>query len=402
MFNVFFRFLPIIFIVGAIATTILLVSSREKPQRKAIKPPVPIVSVVNVEMQSTEFTVSSQGLVSPKFITLLSSQVSGRVDWVSEKFIEGGMFNKGDTLIQLEKFDYITDVKQAEAELARAQASLQEEVARGKVAEVEWNTISNSVAPELGLRKPQLANEQANVMAAEARLERAKRNLSRTTITAPFDGIVKLKNVEVGQFIGVGAQLGTLFDTRVAQIRLPLKQDDYAYLQLDDNAGIAKTTVTLDANVAGRAQQWLGKITRDEGLVDDQSRVMFAVAEVIDPYKRNSESTHSVLKFGTFVGAQIDGKRVENMVRLPRSSVRIDNSVVLVDDEFKLQTVAVDVVKTGSDYVLISNGLTAGQRVVSSTLASPRNGVVVKISGQQPADTLNAVQKTESAKEVTQ
>ncbi len=402
MFKVLFRFLPIIFIGGAIVTTMVLVSSREKPQRKVLTPPVPVVSVINVEMQSTEFTVSSQGLVSPKFITLLSSQVSGRVDWVSKKFIEGGMFNQGDTLIQLEQFDYITDVKQAEAELARAQASLQEEVARGKVAEVEWNTINKSVAPELGLRKPQLANEQANVMAAEARLERAQRNLSRTTITAPFDGIVKLKSVEVGQFIGVGSQLGTLFDTRVAQIRLPLKQDDYAYLYLDDNAGIAKTTVTLNANVAGSAQQWQGTITRDEGLVDEQSRVMFAVAEVVDPYKRDSESSDSVLKFGTFVAASIDGKTVDNIVQLPRSSLRIDNSVVVVDDEYKLRTAAVEVVKTGSDYVLISSGLIAGQRVVSSTLASPRNGAVVKISGQKSAETLNAVQSADATKEVTQ
>ncbi len=384
MNRVIIRFLPLIFIVAALVLAVLLVLSREKPQRKKAEPKLPVVEVMSVALTNPQFSVSSQGMVSPKHTTLLSGQVAGRVEWVSDMFIEGGSFNKGDVLIRLEQDDYLTDVKQAEANLARAKASLQEEQARGKVAAVEWSTIQNSVAPELGLRKPQLANEEANVKAAEANLERAERNLKRTSILAPFDGIVRVKNVEIGQFVGVGSQLGTLFDTKIAQVRLPLKQSDFAYLSLDEGDNLIKTPVLLRATVAGKEKQWSGYITRDEGLIDDASRVTFAVAEVNDPYRRNN-TVGDVLKFGTFVQAEIQGKQANGVAIIPRKALRIDNTVIVVDGDNQLRSVPVEVIKSETQHVWISRGLSAEQQLVVSSLANPTDGTEVKIKTDSPA-----------------
>lgn len=384
MNRVIIRFLPLIFIVAALVLAFLLVLSREKPQRKKAEPKLPVVEVMSVELTNPQFSVSSQGMVSPKHITLLSGQVAGRVEWVSDTFIEGGSFKKGDVLIRLEQDDYLTDVKQAEANLARAKASLQEEQARGKVAAVEWSTIQNSVAPELGLRKPQLANEEANVKAAEANLERAERNLKRTSILAPFDGIVRVKNVEIGQFVGVGSQLGTLFDTRIAQVRLPLKQSDFAYLNLDKGDNLVKTPVLLRATVAGKEKQWSGYITRDEGLIDDASRVTFAVAEVNDPYRRDN-TVGDVLKFGTFVQAEIQGKQANGVAIIPRKALRIDNTVIVVDGDNQIRSVPVEVIKSETQHVWVSRGLSAEQQLVVSSLANPTDGTEVKIKTDSPA-----------------
>lgn len=387
MTRLFVRFLPMLFILLAIVISIALVMSKEKPQRKPKAAKIPVVQIMEAILSDPTFNVQSQGVVSPKHITLLSSQVNGRVDWKSDVFIEGGMFKQGDVLIQLEKDDYVTDVKQAEAELARATAALQEERARGKVAEVEWNTIKKSIAPELGLRKPQLAKEEANVKAAEAVLERARRNLKRTAVLAPFDGIVKTQNVEVGQFVGVGVQLGTLFDTNVAQIRLPLKQSDFAYLNLDKSDSVSGSRVTLTATVAGRMKTWQAVITRDEGLIDDTSRVMFAVAEIPDPYRLKQDG--SVLKFGTFVSASIVGKQAKKVAVVPRSALRLDNTVVLVDSSDKLMTIPVEVAMTDGSEVWISQGIAEGDRLVVSSLANPKNGTLVSVSG--PTNKTNVV-----------
>jgi len=104
--------------------------------------------------------------VQPRNQTMLSAQVSGRIIRVADNFIEGGFFDKGDVLVEIEAVDYETDLLLAQAELAQAQASLDEEIARGQVAEKEWSSFNSGTPPELGLRKPQLAREQALVKAA--------------------------------------------------------------------------------------------------------------------------------------------------------------------------------------------------------------------------------------------
>ena len=182
--------LPLVIILVGLAIAVVLVSSRKPPEQVPVEIPAFLVDAKEIQSEQVSFIVKSQGNVVPRNKTALSAQVSGQAVSLSDSFIAGGSFKKGDVLATLEQDDYKTDLKLAEAELAQAQAALQEEIARGKVAEQEWRSVNSVAPPELGLRKPQLAKEQANVKAAEAKLERAKRNLARTQITAPYNGIV--------------------------------------------------------------------------------------------------------------------------------------------------------------------------------------------------------------------
>ncbi|GAB5382555.1 MAG: efflux RND transporter periplasmic adaptor subunit [Aliiglaciecola sp.] len=374
--------LPIAIIGSAIVVMMLLAMSKKPPEKNEAVESAFLVQVEPASVQDINFIVRSQGTVRPKTETRLSAQVSGKVEWVNERFIEGGMFNKGDILVQLEKYDYSTELKLAEAELARAQAALDEEIARGKVAEQEWRSVKGSVAPELGLRKPQLAKEQANLSAAQAQLERAKRNFERTSIRAPYDGLVKSKNVDLGQFVNAGVDLGTLYSTKIAEVRMPLSDNDLAFMELA-SAGQLPPKVTLSANVAGQQSQWAGVLSRDEGVLDEQRRVIYAVAEISDPYLRETDASGTPLKFGRFVQAEIIGQRGENIVLLPRSVLRLDGTILTVDEQRNLRINKVSVQRADEDFVYISAGLQVGDLVVTSAVPNPYDGMKVRLPGEK-------------------
>lgn len=372
--------LPLGIILIAVGFAAVMVMSKKPPEKVVVEEKAFLVSAEPVSLEDLNFVVKSQGTVMPRVETVLSAQVSGKVESVADAFIAGGMFKKGDVLVQLEQADYVTDLKSAEAELARAQAALEEEQARGKVAAEEWRSVNNTVAPELGLRKPQLAKEMANVRAAEAQRERAQRNLERSTIRAPYDGLVKAKNVDLGQFVATGSQLGTVYSTEVADIRMPLSDHDLAYLELPSN-GQGDNHVALTARVAGKNVQWQGKLVRSEGVLDAQRRVIYAVAEVKDPYLRQSGAQGTQLKFGRFVQAEIVGNRGENMVVLPRNLLRLDGTVLVVSDDRKLSIREVQVQRADAQYVYISGGLESGELVASSAIPNAYNGMSVRLPG---------------------
>lgn len=372
--------LPIVIVLGAVIVAAGVVMSRKPPEKNEVEQKAFLVDTQVVETQNLNFIVKSQGTVQPKTQTVLSAQVTGKVVSIAPQFIEGGMFRKGDMLVQLEQADYITDLKASEAELARAQAALEEEQARGKVAAEEWKTVRGSVAPELGLRKPQLAKEMANVRAAEAQLERAQRNLERTVIKAPYDGLVKEQSVDIGQFVAIGTKLGSLYNTDVAEVRMPLSDNDLAYLELPGMSAEGLTPkVSIYANVAGQQASWKGVLARNEGVLDETSRVIYAVAEIKDPYQRNTDAQGIPLKFGRFVTTRIEGNFAENIVVLPRSVLRLDGTVLTVDDESRLHIQDVVVQKADESSVYISSGLNVGDRVITSAVPNPVENMAVRL-----------------------
>lgn len=377
--------IPLIIVIVAIAVAAVLIINRPPPEKNETEEKAFLVDASPVSFEDLNFIVKSQGTVMPKVETVLSAQVSGRVIAVAEQFIEGGMFYQGDVLIELEKSDYQTDLKLAEAELARANAALEEEQARGKVAAEEWRSVNTSVAPELGLRKPQLAKEMANVRAAEAQLDRAKRNLARTTIRAPYDGLVKSKQVDLGQFVALGSQLGLVYSTEVAEVRMPLTDNDLAYLQLPGNKD-SKPEVSLSAKVAGKPVIWQGELSRNEGVIDQQQRVIYAIAEIQDPYLRQPGATGNILKFGRFVQADIVGNRGENLVVLPRSVLRLDGTVLVVDPDRVLRIKSVEVQRADEKYAYISAGLNPGELVATSAIPHPFDGMKVRLPGDKESN----------------
>lgn len=373
------RLTPLYILVFFGVAAWLLISTKEAPEQKEEQKPVPIVDVVKVEQQTVSLNLPSYGVVTPKNKTQLVTEVKGRLLTISPNFVAGGVVKKGEQLAVIEPSDYEADLSQAQASLAQAQAALEEEIARGEVAKNDWKGYDAGLPPELGLRLPQLKKEQANVKFARASLARAKRNLERTVIRAPFEGIIKTRSVDLGQYVTLGTNLGELYDTRIAEIRLPLANNDLAYLESVDNPD---TQVTLSASLAGKTVTWTGNIIRSEGVIDTENRMVYLVAEIKDPYLREGRKEGLLpLKYGSFVTAIIKGRTVDGIVQLPRHIVR-NGLVTVISDDNLVEVREVNVVRTDVNNVYIKDSLQDGERVSLTKLTNISSGQLVKILGE--------------------
>lgn len=371
--------LPIVIVVVAVGLLVFLSKARQPAEQRDELPTGVLVDAITAHVEDIQYRIVSQGTVQPKLMTSLISEVNGRIIEVSPNFVEGGFFAKGELLVKVEQDDYLTAVKAAEANLARASASLEEEKARVRVAEGEWASFTEGVAPELGLRRPQLARELANVRSAEAELERAARDLRRTEIRAPYAGILQSRSVNIGQFISRGTSLGMIYGTDIAEVRLPLTDHDTAFIHLPTRGQGDYPDVQLSAVIAGRLQQWQGKLIRTEGVLDQRSRVIYGVVQVNDPYQLTLSNQAEPLRFGRFVQAQVQGVASQQVVVLPRNLLRPQNQVLLVDAEYKLEFRDVIVQRTDERYAYVAEGLVAGDLLAVSAMPNPLQGMQVRL-----------------------
>lgn len=371
-----------VLIIGIVLIIALFVG-KPKPQRQPAEVAMPAVHVVEAKPSSIQVTVDAQGTVTPKREIDLVPEVAGKVVDVAESFIAGGFFNKGDVLIRIEPRDYEFAVTRAEAELASAVQRLALEQAEAEQARRDWTQLGETGEPTpLVLREPQLAEARARLAAAQAQLDDAKLDLERTTIRAPFSGRVREKRVDIGQYVTPGAVLGRVYSTDVVEIRLPLtdRQIGYLGLPLSPSQDVPPVNVTLTARFAGDVHHWPAQIFRTEGAIDPRSRVLYAVAEVADPFGLKAEGGKNVpLSVGLFVEAEIEGKTYEDVFVLPRQALKERDQLILVNDEGKLEFRTVSVLQTNPQSAFIDSGLEAGDRVMWSTLENPVDGMAVEV-----------------------
>ena len=265
-----------VFIVGVgTMLTAAMIFFREQPESTPVEERVAAVETMTARSADVTFTIASQGTVTPRTETTIVSEVSGKVLSVSEKLVAGGFFTQGDVLLSIDSADYQVAVEQARANLLTAQAQLSLEAAQAEQAGKQWDLSGRSreSAPLLALRTPFLLEAQARVLSAEADLQRAERQLARTTIRAPYDALVREKSADIGQYISMGSQIASIFATDYAEVRLPLSDSDLAWLKLPrpgQAADLEASPVILHAVVAGLQQHWQGSIVRTEGVVDSK------------------------------------------------------------------------------------------------------------------------------------
>ena len=380
--------LPLGLILGSVAIVLGLVElakskhAGKKPEANSTV----LVDTITAHQETLTLTVVSQGTVRPRTETTLVTEVAGTIVDVSANFVAGGFFHQGEVLLQIDPSDYETGVKRAEANLASKKAQYADQKARSEQALKDWRNLGRQGEPsDLTLHKPQLAEALAAVQAAEADLQKAKRDLMRTRITLPYDGLVRTKQVGLGQYVGPGTPLGVTFSIATAEIRLPLTSRELAYLQLPSATGMDESRrppVRLTAGSSGISGEWQAEIVRTEGVVDETSRVIYAVAQVMDPYALLGRSRQPELRMGTFVRAEIQGRRVESVIVLPRSVLRANDTVLVANREHKLEIRDVEVLRAEPETVYITAGIRSGERVISTAMAVPIPGTLLAFTDE--------------------
>ncbi len=368
-------------LAGGVALIFMMGQLRPKPERQEPDIAPPTVFYTTSETRSVTLDVTAQGEVRPLTDISLTAQVSGRVVATAENFVNGGAFDKNDMLIRIEDAEYRAGAAGAKARVAQAEEALRREEAEGALARRDYDDLGRESDPtELALRIPQLAQARANFDAAKAEHTAALLNLERTRIRAPFTGRVRERIVGIGQFVSPGAQLGRIFSTDVAEIRLPLTDTDLtklglpiAFVATEENPG---PPVALTAFVAGEQHEWTGRIARADGSIDAATRQVFVVAVVDDPYGAGADDGMPLI-MGLFVDATIRGKPFHNAIVLPRSALYGRDTVYVITDEAKLDERTVRIVSTDRDTITISGGVNAGERVVTSPLRGADDGDLV-------------------------
>ncbi len=378
--------LPLAVLMVCILAAAALIATSPKVERRTPPAPQPTVEILQATPTSYQVEVASYGTVSPRTQSTLVSEISGRIIAIAPNFRNGGFFEQNELLLTIDPRDYEIARIVARSELAQTQLQLREQEAQAEQARKDWKTLGDGAKPtDLVLRKPQLASNRAAVAAAQARLRQAEIDLERSRILAPYVGRVLEKNADVGQYVTQGTVLARIYAVDYVEIRLPLTDRQQAVLELpeiyrgEDTAPKPGPEVSLTAQVSGEQHTWQGRIVRTEGAIDTQSRQLFAIAQVDDPYARHAR--RPPLKVGQFVQAKIKGTRFNNVFVVPRGVLRGQDEVFVVDAKQRLERRRLQIVWRDAENVVVSAGLAAGERLSMTPLPFSADGMQVQVKG---------------------
>ena len=372
----------IVFIGIGVAGFLILTAN--KPQLKKTKPPtpVPMVSAAPVNIGNITVPINGEGTVRPLREIHLVPQVSGPIVHISPSLVDGGDFKKGSLLLSIDPVDYRLAVTLAESRVKDSESALRLAEEEASAAQEEWrlltenNPESSGAPPPLVAKLPQLEAARARLAADRAELKKATLNLERTEMRAPFNGRVGQENVGIGQYVSIGQNLATLFSTDAAEIVVPFEDESLYWFHVPgftpgDGPG---SPVQIKARIAGRDRAWSGRVNRSEGKLDERTRMINVVIRVEKPYQSKPP-----LAAGLFVQVEIQGRRIEKAAVIPRSALRGDNLVWVVDSEGRLSFRKVEVARMLSDKVILTAGLQEGEMVVTSPIRAVTDGMRVRI-----------------------
>jgi len=379
--------LPLLIIGAAIAGFITMKALKPIPEEKneAVKA-IPVLTAFATK-EDVILKVNVQGEVQPRTQIHLVPQVSGLITYMSSKFIEGGRFKKGELLARIDPAEFELRIIQAKANVAQAQTIITREKSEALIARKDWEDLGRTGEPTpLTLREPQMAEALAQFESAKARLAEAELQLSRTSLHAPFNGRVITRQIDQGEFVTIGTQLGEIYATNIMDVRLPMTNDDLRRtgmtLGFEANDHDSVIPVKLSANIGGINSEWQGRIVRTDSRFDSETRVLHAYAEVLDPFGSGA-SNGTPLAPGIFVNAAIDGRKLENTIIIPRAALRGNDKVYLAKNDI-LSIQAVSVVSSDKRRAIISSGLNAGDAVITSPIRGVADGM--KIAVVTPGD----------------
>ncbi|MBN2808891.1 MAG: efflux RND transporter periplasmic adaptor subunit [Deltaproteobacteria bacterium] len=377
------RLLALGLIVLLLASGVLLsryiIKTRPQVKRNPPKKIETLVRAMTVVPGSAQVTIRALGQVVAAREITLQARVSGQVVYLHPAFIPGGIIAEDEIMLKLDDTDYQLNLRQQEDALALAQADLRIEEGSQTVARKEWELITaltddvDVSSRDLALRKPQLAKAEALIKSAQTALERARIDLERTVIRAPFNLVVRAENIDLGSEVSTSAALATLAATDVFWAEIAVAADKLAWFTLPDGRKEGSPVLIR----AGENAPYQGRIISLAPDLDKDGLMARILVAIDDPLGLQSERRPLLL--GGFIQAEIAGRSLENVYQIPRSALHENDMVMLADSENRLQLQKVSVVWKGVDTVFVSQGLTPQARVVVSSLAAPISGMPLKV-----------------------
>lgn len=383
------RSLPLIVIAAGVLGAWWLVANRPRAQREQVEPVPPLAQVVEAKRSTERVTIVAMGTAVPAKRVVLQPEVSGRIVEQSPQLLPGGIFRKGDVILQIDPRDYETAVKQQEAAVEQARLEVQLEKGRQVIAEREWKLLEEDISldqasQELALRKPQQKNAKASLEAAESALAQARLQLERTTVYAPFNAVVQEEFVDEGQLVSPQTQLAILIGSDRFWVQVSIPVDRLGWLALSGTEGSRESIVRVIQEVTGEVSiERSARLVRLLGDLDPVGRMARVLVEIDDPLGLDSEKNPEriPLMLGAYVRVEIEGRMAEEVFSLPRTAIREGDQVWIADGEDRLAVRPVEVLWRNKGTVLIRNGLHEGDRVVTNSIPLPIPNMRLRVEG---------------------
>lgn len=384
--KLFQKLLPLLVIALGILIAVLIFINKPAAKRRPVHPKTLAVETIELQPQQYPVTINTQGIVEPRTTTTLIPRVSGEIIKVSRNFRPGGFFETGDTLLTIDSADYTLDIKSNQAALAEALYNYEEEKAQAQQAADNWKRLGRTEpASDLVLRKPQLARAKASVESAKAQLQKAQLDLQRTRIKAPYAGRILEQFADIGQYVSPGNPLVKIFAIDYVEIRLPITEKQRGMIDLprlyrgESNKSYKGPEAKIYTSIGGKNYTWKGRVVRTEGTVDRATRQVFVIVQVDDPYKRHKDNKPP-LEIGQFVKADIQGQILDQVFALPRTAVQGNDTIMVVDQDSRLQRKSIDVLWETKDHLLVKDGLTSGEQLCVTYVPFAANNAKVKLA----------------------
>lgn len=371
---------PILALAFGLAVAALLIVSKPAVEPEPYEPLAVTVRVTRVQAQAEHLFIKSQGTVQPRSQSELIPEVSGRVLWISPALVDGGSFDAGDVLLRIDDADYKTSLERITARVDRweVEASFAADELR-RLQRVQEQQLASESQLDSAKRAARVA--AANLVESRADLDQAGRDLQRTALIAPFKGLVREEHVDLGQFVARGSSIATIYATDFMEVRLPIAPDQLSYVGMPvvRRGQIPKEIrppVIASAEFGSIKLAWTGELIRTEAQIDERSRMAYGVARFENAAVDGNLRVAAPV--GLFVQASIRGRKVENIVRLPRSVIRDNNQLLIVDADNRLHFRDVSILRLEHDDVLIDSGLTDGELVCLSPMQTVVEGMRVQ------------------------
>jgi RND family efflux transporter MFP subunit len=368
--------IPICILVGALGLAKYQMDTKRKAQRKKPQHEARLVTVRETECTDVQTTVYAMGTVMPARQVTLTPQVSGQIISLSPEVIPGGLVQADRILVQIDTRDYEFTVRQRKGDVARAELNLKLEQGSQTVAQAEYRLLGEMVDQqdrELVLREPHLREAEAALEASEAVLDAAMLNLLRCTVTAPFNGIVQEKLVDMGAAVSPATPLLTLIGTDEYWVEVLVPVDQLQWIHFPgQEPGDGSVVRIIDQSQWGPGVYREGRVIQLLPDLEKAGRMARVLVSVEDPLSLASGPGKGPrLLVGSFIRAEIVGRTLTSVVPVARDHLRDGDNVWIMNDRDCLEIRPVTVVFRDKFTVYVDQGLEPGERLVITDIGAP-------------------------------
>lgn len=416
----FIRFLRVILVLAiGLGVAVVLVVSKEKPEKMDIVKTPPAVKTIEVAPESKVMTVDAFGTVKPRKQINIAAEVPGRIDYIHPSFTEGGQIKKGDLLIRIDQRSYDLDRQAAQVSVRKAKTdieSLEKDIENLKkdlalsqsnvdLSKKEFERITalnknqfasrtildkaeqqylqskigfQNIHNRMIMTQPMMDLKKAALSMARVNFEKADLAYKKARIVSPFDGWVMNKRMETGDYVNPGQSIGTIYEKNSLDVDVSIPLENMKWIEpVLKNGQKAVAQVTM-AGLEGTTDDyvWSARLARFKANIDEKTRTLPMTLE-IEPLGKRQNGTYD-LKPGSFVKCSIQGIKYDNIFVLPRHLLKAGDFIFLVTDNH-LEMRKVTVLRKIDEAVFILDGLSPGDKIIVSPLPGAVEGMPLTI-----------------------